>query len=86
MAKAETSLGKQEFETDKIGFAAYLIVQSIKLLDVRAKSRNRAVFIFDIASNLATDAELEYTRSDFSKFFEAFKYLRDRTIRGSKQP
>jgi len=72
------------FQTDKIGFAAYLIVGSVRLLEVRTKSRNRASFVFDVPEAKATDLELEYTRSDHAKFFEAFKYLRDRTIRGSK--
>jgi hypothetical protein len=75
---------KDPFQTDKIGFAAYLIVNSIRLLEVRTKSRNRASFVFDLPAERAADFELEYTRSDHSKFFEAFKYLRDRTIRGSK--
>ena len=75
---------KPSFQTDKIGFAAFLIVNSVHLVEVRTKSRNRASFVFDLASDKASDLELEYTRSDHTKFFEAFKYLRDRTIRGSK--
>ena len=72
------------FETDKIGFASYLVVRSIKLVEVRAKSRNRATFVFEMLEKDALQAELDYTRSDYAKFFEAFKHLRDRTIRGSK--
>ena len=77
-------VSKPSFQTDKIGFAAYLIVKSVRLLDVKVKTRNRSAFVFDLAPNAAADYELEYTRSDYAKFFEAFKYLRDRTIRGIK--
>lgn len=72
------------YQTDKIGFASYLIMKSFRLTDVRVKTRNRSVFVFDTTPEQAGEAELEYTRSDFSKFFETFKFLRDRTIRGVK--
>lgn len=72
------------FQTEKIGLASYLVLRSFRLVDVKTRTRNRATFVFDMDPVVAVDVELDYTRSDFGKFFEAFKYLRDRTIRGSK--
>lgn len=69
------------FQTDKIGLASFLIVRSARLIEVKVKSRNRSMFVFDISPEQAMAEELEYTRSEHSKFFEAFRYLRDRTIR-----
>ena len=69
--------------TDKIGYASFLILQNCKLLEVRTKNRNRSSFVFDLNPNKAVELELQYTQSEFSKFFQAFQYLRDRTIRGA---
>jgi len=50
---------------------------------VQVKTRNRAAFIFSLNEEEASLLEVEYTRSDFHRFFEAFKFLRDKTIRGA---
>jgi hypothetical protein len=71
------------YSTDKIGFAAYLCWKEIKLLGVAVKNRNRAIFTFEIAQDHVDELELEFTRSDMARYFEAFKYLRERTIKGS---
>lgn len=71
------------FKTDKIGFAAFLCLKNVKLSSVEVKNRNRSTFVFDMESNEALQMELEFTRSDFARYFDAFKYLREQTIRGS---
>lgn len=71
------------FTTDKIGLAAYMVVAGKGLLGVQVKTRNRAFFAFDVSPEEATKLELEYTRSEHFRFFEAFRYLRDRTIHGA---
>lgn len=71
----------REFTTDKIGLAAYLVLQGKILSGVQVKTRNRAFFTFDVEPEEAMRLELDYTRSEQFRFFEAFRYLRDRTIR-----
>jgi hypothetical protein len=71
------------FTTDKIGFAAYLVVVGKSLSGVQVKTRNRAYFTFEMPQEEASRLELEYTRSEHFRFFEAFRYLRDRTIHGA---
>lgn len=71
------------FTTDKIGFAAYLVVLGKSLTGVQVKTRNRAYFTFDVPQDEASRLELEYTRSEHFRFFESFRYLRDRTIHGA---
>jgi len=71
------------FTTDKIGFAAYLVVVGKSLSGVQVKTRNRAYFTFEMPSEEASRLELDYTRSEHFRFFEAFRYLRDRTIHGA---
>lgn len=71
------------FTTDKIGFAAYLVVEGKSLATVQVKTRNRAFFTFEMPPEEASKLELEYTRSEHFRFFEAFRYLRDRTIHGA---
>jgi len=71
------------FETDKIGLACYLIITGQKLLSVNPKHRGRASFTFALAPKDAASMELSYTTSDHARFFEAFRYLRDRTLRGN---
>lgn len=71
------------YTTDKIGLAAYLVVVGKTLSDIQVKTRNRAFFTFSVTPDEAARLELEYTRSDYFRFFEAFRYLRDRTIRNS---
>ena len=71
------------FTTDKIGLAAYMVVIGKELTAIQVKTRNRALFSFTIASDEAARLELDYTRSEHFRFFEAFRYLRDRTIRNS---
>jgi hypothetical protein len=72
-----------DFTTDKIGFASYLVLLGEPLKQVQAKTRNRAFFTFDIVAERAQQLELDYTRSEHFRFFESFKYLRDRTIKGA---
>lgn len=69
------------YTTDKIGFAAYLVVVGKVLLSIDVKTRNKAFFTFDVPAEEAGRMELDYTRSEHFRFFEAFRYLRDRTIR-----
>lgn len=71
------------FETDKIGLACYLIIKGQKLLAVNPKHRGRASFTFALTPSDASAHELAYTTSDHARFFEAFRYLRDRTLRGN---
>jgi hypothetical protein len=71
------------FSTDKIGLAAYLVVVGKTLTGVQVKTRNRAFFNFEMSQEEASRLELEYTRSEHFRFFEAFRYLRDRTIHGA---
>lgn len=71
------------FTTDKIGFATYLVVVGKVLSAVQVKTRNRAFFVFEVSPDEANKLELEYTRSEHFRFFEAFRYLRDRTIHGA---
>lgn len=71
------------FATDKIGLAAYLVVLGKDLSGVQVKTRNRAYFIFNMGTDEAARLELEYTRSEHFRFYEAFRYLRDRTIHGA---
>lgn len=70
------------FTTDKIGLATYLLLRGCKLLNVDVKNRNRGNFTFQIGLERAQELEQEYTLSDFSRYFEFFKHLRERTIRG----
>ena len=71
------------FRTDKIGLAAYFLVKGKRLLGVEVKSRNRAFFEFDLGEAEASAAEVEYMTSEFFRYYEAFRFLRDRTIRGA---
>jgi hypothetical protein len=73
----------RHFVTDKIGFASFLVIQGKTMTGVQVKTRNRALFCFDLDEDEASSLEVEYTRSDFNRFFEAFKFLRDKTIRGA---
>lgn len=71
------------FSTDKIGFAAYLLLRGCKLASVSVKNRNRSTFNFNIGTQRAQELEQDYTLSEHSRYFEFFKHLRERTIRGS---
>jgi len=71
------------FRTDKIGLAAYLVVRGKRLVEVDVKSRNRAFFRFDLDEQEASAAEVEYMTSEYLRYYEAFRLLRDRTIRGA---
>lgn len=73
----------EQFSTDKIGLAAYLMLRGCKLLAVAVKNRNRATFTFQVGTERAEELEQEYTLSEHSRFFDFFKSLRERTIRGS---
>lgn len=70
-------------KTDKIGLAAYLIVRGKVLTGVEVKSRNRSFFQFEVTDAEASALESEYMTSEFLRYFEAFRLLRDRTIRGA---
>lgn len=70
------------FRTEKIGFAAYLVHSGVLLSAVHVKTRNRASFEFALAPEEADALELEFTRSEFFRYFESFRHLRDRTLRG----
>lgn len=72
------------FTTDKIGLASYLVVMGKVLTSVQVKTRNRAFFTFEVSGEEASRLELDYTRSEHFRFFEAFRYLRDRTIRNTQ--
>jgi hypothetical protein len=74
---------EDSFSTDKIGLAAYLMLRGCKLASVAVRNRNRSVFTFGIGPERAQELEQEYTLSDYSRYFEFFKHLRERTIRGS---
>jgi len=70
------------FSTDKIGLACYLMIKGVELNGINAKSKGRAIFTFKLTVAEGTAQESAYTTSDHSRFFEAFKYLRSRAIRG----
>jgi hypothetical protein len=77
------NMSADTFETDKIGLACYLIITGQKLISVNPKHRGRASFTFALSPKDAASMELAYTTSDHARFFEAFRYLRDRTLRGN---
>jgi hypothetical protein len=70
------------FSTDKIGLACYLMVKGVTLVSVQAKSKGRAIFTFAATPQEGLSHETAYTMSEHSRFFEAFKYLRGRALRG----
>jgi hypothetical protein len=70
------------FSTDKIGLACYLMIKGAELTGLHGKSKGRATFTFKLSPAEAATQELAYTTSDHSRFFEAFKYLRGRSLRG----
>lgn len=70
------------FSTENIGLACYLMIKDVKLLRVMPKNRGHAVFEFDLPKAEGVAHEMAYTTSDHGRFFEAFKYLRARTLRG----
>ena len=72
----------KNFSTDKIGLACFLLLKKTKLLSVKAKNKSRALFEFDMSAEQGVAEELAYTTSEHSRFFEAFKYLRGRALRG----
>lgn len=71
------------FVTDKIGLACFLLLKDVKLVSVKAKNKSRASFEFALSTEQGVAEELAYTTSEHSRFFEAFKYLRGRALRGS---
>lgn len=70
------------FATDKIGLACYLMINGAELIQVKAKNKSRALFVFKMTEADGVAKEMAYTTSDYSRFFEAFKYLRGRALRG----
>jgi hypothetical protein len=75
-----------EFSTDKIGFATFLLLQGKRLLRVTSKRAKWASFTFALSFEDAAALELDYTRSDFQRYFETFKYLRSRVNQGEPKP
>lgn len=74
---------RDSFTTDKIGLVAFLMLKGWKVTSVEVKnSRNRAWYTMDIDSDEAMDLEQEFMQSEFAKFFDHFKWLRERAIRG----
>ena len=73
-----------EFTTDKIGFATFLLLRGKKLSRMAVKRAKWASFTFPLSLEEAGALELEYTQSDFSRYFETFKYLRSRINQGDK--
>ena len=71
-----------EFTTDKIGLACYLMIKGVELRSVKVKSKGRASFSFNASLAEGVAYESAYTTSEHSRFFEAFKYLRERALRG----
>jgi Domain of unknown function (DUF5659) len=71
-----------EFSTDKIGLACFLMIKGAELTGIKSKSKGRAVFLFKLSPQEGLMHETAYTTSDHSRFFEAFKYLRGRALRG----
>ena len=70
------------FTTDKIGLACYLMMRGVELTSIISKSKSRASFVFRLSPQDGMAQEMTYTTSDYSRFFEAFKYLRGRALRG----
>jgi len=70
------------FSTDKIGLACYLMIKGAELTGIRSKTKGRATFLFKMSPQEGLSQETVYTTSDHSRFFEAFKYLRGRALRG----
>lgn len=70
------------FSTDKIGLACFLMIKGVELTGVKSKSKGRAVFTFKLSPQEGIAHEMAYTTSEHSRFFEAFKYLRGRALRG----
>jgi len=70
------------FSTDKIGLACFLMIKGVELTSIQAKSKGRATFQFKLTPSEGLSQEMAYTTSEHSRFFEAFKYLRGRALRG----
>jgi len=70
------------FSTDKIGLACFLMIKGAELTGIQSKSKGRATFLFKLTPQEGLSQETAYTISDHSRFFEAFKYLRGRALRG----
>ena len=70
------------FSTDKIGLACYLMLDGVKLIGLNAKTKGRAIFEFSLTPQDGVTKEMAYTTSDYARFFETFKYLRSRALRG----
>lgn len=71
-----------EFTTDNIGLACYLMIKEISLAGVKVKSKGRASFTFNIPQSEGLAHESAYTTSEHARFFAAFKHLRSRALRG----
>lgn len=76
-----------EFTTDKIGFATFLLLRGKRLVRLTTKRARWASFTFALSFEDAAALELEYTQSEFSRYFETFKYLRSRVNQqGANKP
>jgi hypothetical protein len=58
------------------------MIKGAELTGIQQKSKGRATFLFKLTQQEGTLQEMAYTTSDHSRFFEAFKYLRGRALRG----
>ena len=71
------------FKTDKIGLVSYLMMQGYKVLGLDAGStRNRSFYIVDIDEDRGLELQQDFMNSEFAKFYENFRYLRERAIQG----
>lgn len=58
------------------------MLQGVELTGVRPKNKGHALFLFKLSVAEGLVHEMAYTTSEYSRFFEAFKYLRGRALRG----
>lgn len=58
------------------------MIKGAELASIQSKSKGRAIFFFKLTPQEGTAHEIAYTTSEHSRFFEAFKYLRGRALRG----
>jgi hypothetical protein len=59
------------------------MLRGVELVSVTPKSKGRAFFAFKLSPGEGVAQEVAFTTSDYARFFEAFKYLRTRALKGS---
>jgi hypothetical protein len=72
---------QDESRTDKIGLVAYMCMKGHKVIEVAVKNKNRASFKMPVSTIQLLQIEQEYMQSDFFKFFEQFRWLREQVIK-----